>query len=139
MCVLDGSTTLQDWLVWDKHPIRQHWDVVMDLGEPAQYALKFDFGFESPTTCTLSSWRKRERHALCGGSRKMHNPLGIVDGFLVYLVRRFLPGAASGAPAPTVLHRTAGKPLRRCLCGRAHLQTLWCSHKQSPKLQNLTL
>ncbi len=39
MCVLDGSSTLQDWLVWDKHPIRKQYDVVMDLGEskePAQ-------------------------------------------------------------------------------------------------------
>ena len=34
MCVLDGSSTLQDWLVWDKHPIRKQYDVVMDLGEP---------------------------------------------------------------------------------------------------------
>ena len=33
MCVLDGSSTLQDWLVWDKHPIRKQYDVVMDLGE----------------------------------------------------------------------------------------------------------
>jgi hypothetical protein len=33
MCVLDGSSTLQDWMVWDKHPIRKQYDVVMDLGE----------------------------------------------------------------------------------------------------------
>lgn len=32
MCVLDGSATLQDWMVWDKHPIRKQYDVVMDLG-----------------------------------------------------------------------------------------------------------
>lgn len=39
MCVLDGSSTLQDWLVWDKHPIRKQYDVVMDLGELQPSAL----------------------------------------------------------------------------------------------------
>lgn len=35
MCVLDGGLTLQDWMVWDRHPVRRTYDVVMDLGEGA--------------------------------------------------------------------------------------------------------
>lgn len=32
MCVLDGSSTLQEWMIWDHHPIRRNYEVVMDLG-----------------------------------------------------------------------------------------------------------
>ncbi len=32
MCVLDGSSTLEDWMVWDRHPVRRSYEVVMDLG-----------------------------------------------------------------------------------------------------------
>ena len=32
MCVLDGSATLQDWMIWEKHPVQKQYDVIMDLG-----------------------------------------------------------------------------------------------------------
>lgn len=35
MCVLDGGLTMQDWMIWDRHPVRRTYDIVMDLGEGA--------------------------------------------------------------------------------------------------------
>jgi hypothetical protein len=57
MCVLDGSSTLQDWLVWDKHPIRKQYDVVMDLGE-CRAAITCDATMQCFPTYQLESIRQ---------------------------------------------------------------------------------
>ncbi len=32
MC-FDGTSVLQDWMVWSDHPVRKDYEIIMDLGE----------------------------------------------------------------------------------------------------------
>ena len=32
MC-FDGTSVLQDWMVWSDHPVRKEYEIIMDLGE----------------------------------------------------------------------------------------------------------
>ena len=36
MC-FDGTSVLQDWMVWSDHPVRKEYEIIMDLGDELLY------------------------------------------------------------------------------------------------------